>query len=248
MQERISPGKAIPQWSLGHRERLFGGTCRETYTCELVQGPAQGAPPARAVVSVQGSSLNTHGAPGMSQALSGQHGAFHCRVTPSGRDDTQVEVTHPVKGALIESRELWEFRRKPTWENRGGRKAPSCGDSGRLGWGPWREGQEDTKDAQGARVPRTAVVGPSHLLDSSSEGPQDGRSATTVSLHPRHGGLGTAQMRERGVSGRLTSQQHCPTCATCPTWPSQTHQAPGGLPRPTGPGATEPWKLPLSGV
>lgn len=93
----------------GHydRERLLGGTRRETCACELGLGPnAWGSAGSCCVVSGQDSSLHTQGAPGASQALSGRRGALYCWGTHSGREDTQVEATHPVDGALIESREL----------------------------------------------------------------------------------------------------------------------------------------------
>lgn len=42
-------------------------------------------------------------------------------------------------------------------------------------------------------TPAEGGQGPTHLLDCSSEGPQDGRGTPAVSLHPWHGSLQVVQ-------------------------------------------------------
>lgn len=89
--------------------------------------------------------------------------------------------------------------------------------------GPWEDGE-----AMEGR-PRTAEVGPTDLHDGGSEGPQDGCSTPAVSLHPGHGGLGTAQGGERAelaLTGKQVPQLPRPTLPrlTRAQRGSQTHK------------------------
>lgn len=60
-----------------------------------------------------------------------------------------------------------------------------------------KEGQRDVN--QGALLSEDCRGrGRTHLLDGSSEGPQDGRGTPAVPLHPRHGGLQGAQRGHKG--------------------------------------------------
>ena len=78
-------------------------------------------------------------------------------------------------------------------------EGPSAGVQRKRGQGA-AEAQEGRGAALGRRVARGGQ-GRTHLLDGGSEGPQHGRGASAVPLHPRHGGLRVAQRGEREVGG-----------------------------------------------
>lgn len=96
---------------------------------------------------------------------------------------------------------------KPDAQAKVTRSGSGGGARGAQGWGAEGKGPGGCRGSgrtRGGALGRRAARGGwgrTHLLDGGSEGPQHGRGAPAVPLHPWHGGLWVAQGDEREVSG-----------------------------------------------